>query len=606
MGPVDLATPCAALRLAASLAARPGAVLRRGAGLVAELGSVGLGTSTSAPHRGDDRFDGDGWLTDPVRRRAVQAYLATTGALSGLLDDAVTPGGARPRLGPDDEARLRGVLGYLADLTFPTMALVAPDRPATGAEPGRDARPVFGRDVAATPGAVVLRTPMFELLQYLPRTEHVYEVPVLVVPPLVHRYYLADLCPGHSLVDHLVGAGLQVFALSWADPEPDTAAGRDLDTYAAAVLDAIDACTRVTRCPRVALAGVRTGGLLSAAVQSHMGAIGRGDRVAAAVYLGTALDQRSALPGFRPDPAGARTAGGLLDGAEAVRSWAWRRGGEQIRPFAVDPAAADRLPADAVRRALHHWAGDLLRVPAALHADLAALAADDPERPDATVLGTPVEPHRLTCDAYLVIAEDDPVQPLDGRAPDGSAARRVAAPGPRERGPGRRAGRAGRLPRGPGDRRRRPRRLGVRDHTGGRLLVAGPRGLAGRTGRLSARGTPRAGGPPDAPGAPRTGPLPGRMTEFRSKPGRGEHHLGPRERAPVVYSRPPWPHQPNARTRLPSRTTTSWSAAGRCASWYAPHPAQDLAARRCSCATASAPPPTSSTRSSRRCRRTSR
>lgn len=402
---VDLGTPCAALRAAASLAVRPGAVLRRGAGLVAELAMVGLGTSAVAPHDGDDRFAGR--ADDPLRRRAVQAYLATTGALSGLLDDA-TDGGAG--LGARDEARLRALLDALADLAGPAVAgTPAPVEPAPFPEPSTG--PVPGRDTAATPGAVVLRTPMFELIQYLPRTLEVHDVPVLVVGPLAHRYYLVDLAPGHSLVEHLVGEGLQVFALSWPDPDPDAAAGRDLDTYAAAVLDAVEACTRITRCPRVTLAGLRTGGLLSAAVQCHLAAIGRADRVAAAVYLGTVLDQRSAMPGFRPEPVPARAGDGVLDGSEAVRSWSWRRGGEQVRPFAVDPAGADRLPAGPARRALRRWASDLLHVPTALQADLLALAADDPDHPGATVLGTPVEPHRPACDAYLVTPGDDPAQP---------------------------------------------------------------------------------------------------------------------------------------------------------------------------------------------------
>ncbi|WP_165922122.1 hypothetical protein [Pseudonocardia endophytica] len=395
---MDLGTRCAALRAAlrvtASLAVRPGALLRRGTGLVAELGTIGLGTSTVAPHGADGRFDG--WWDDPVRRRAVQAYLATTGTLSGLLDDAA--------LDPADDGRLRGALAALADLARPGGAgpgAVSPGPQTADPDP---AGPVPGRDLAATPGAVVLRTPVFELIQYLPRTERVHDVPVLLVPPLAHRYYLADLAPGHSLVEHLVGEGLQVFALSWSDP--DATDGRDLDTHAAAVLDAVEAATRVTRCPRVALAGLRTGGLLSAAVQCHLAATGRDDRIAAAVYLGTVLDQGWALPGFRPDPVPA--AGGVLDGDAAVRSWSWRRGGEQVRPFAVDPAAAERVPRGPVRRALRHWATDLLHVPAALQAALLALATGDP---DATVLGTPVAPGGLTRDAYLVTPADDPAQP---------------------------------------------------------------------------------------------------------------------------------------------------------------------------------------------------
>ena len=78
----------------------------------------------------------------------------------------------------------------------------------------------LGTDVAATPGAVVLRTDAMELLQYAPTTERVHREPLLVVPSLVNKYYLTDLSPGRSLVEHLVGAGFEVFHMSWLNPGP--------------------------------------------------------------------------------------------------------------------------------------------------------------------------------------------------------------------------------------------------------------------------------------------------------------------------------------------------------------------------------------------------
>lgn len=416
-----LALPAAGLRLAAAVSARPLLLLRRGGGWVAELGRVGLGRSDLAP-------DVPAGPVAPVARCVAQVLLATTGAVAGLLDDAVAspdmplpaadaerlratlagltslllPGAgplvitgsagagaangtaATARTGPGrQDDRGRAATAAVTDATAATDATgtaatdaadtaatdpvspdtVSPDTvtadgvvtdgvvtdtvtadvacpaPAEAAErvftpPGadtpsvpfdtgaRDARggPVPGRDVAATPGAVVLRTPMFELLQYLPRTEKVRDTPVLVVPPLVHRYWLADLAPGYSLVEHLLEKGLQVFALSWRPAGPADA-DRDLDAHAAAVLDAVDACGRITRAPRVSLLGVRTGGLLTAVVQAHQAAIGLDDRVAAVAYLATVLDQSDALPGFAPDPATvAETADlaardGVLDGA---------------------------------------------------------------------------------------------------------------------------------------------------------------------------------------------------------------------------------------------------------------------------------------------------
>ncbi|MDN5916292.1 MAG: hypothetical protein L0I76_14525 [Pseudonocardia sp.] len=412
-----LLAPRATLRLAASLAARPVSVLRRGAGLVAGLGAVGLGTSTVAPHRADERFAEPGWLTDPLRRRAMQTYLVTAAALAALLDDASSGGGATsactPRLEADDEARMREILTMVSDLICPARPALPPT--PTGTRPHDGGGPVPGRDIAATPGAVVLRTPMCELLQYLPQTDEVHDVAVLVVPPLMHRYYLADLAPRHSLVEHLVRSRHQVFALSWPDPGPGERA-RGLDAHVAAVLDAVDACTRITRRPRIALLGVRTGGLLAAAVQSHLTAIGSDDRIAASVYLATVLDQSAALPGFRLDPGATRAAteiaarDGVLQGPVAARSWTWRHGGEQVRPYEVTPVCAPEQLSDQARDALRYWSGDLLRMPAALHADLVALAAADADQPGTIVLGTPVEPRRLTRDAYLVAAADDPVQ----------------------------------------------------------------------------------------------------------------------------------------------------------------------------------------------------
>ncbi|MEJ8277946.1 hypothetical protein [Pseudonocardia spirodelae] len=447
-----LALTAAGLRLAAALSARPLLLLRRGGGWARELGLVGLGLGAPAP---------EGAGRTLLARRAAQVLVATTGAVAGLLEDAAA--GPDVPLPAADAERLRATLAGLTALMLPvpppapegtddTDGTDAPDPAGTrdhapgAATPGaaervftapredtppvpfdtgaRDARggPVPGRDVAATPGAVVLRTPMFELLQYLPRSERVHDTPVLVVPPLVHRYWLADLAPGYSLTEHLLARGLQVFALSWRPAGPADAA-RDLDAHAAAVLDAIDACARISRAPRVSLLGVRTGGLLTAAVQAHQAAIGLDDKVAAAAYLATVLDQSDALPGFAPDPdtvaaATARAArDGVLDGASAVAAWAWRRGPDRVLPWAVPDGGGTAELHGRAARAMRAWTADLLPLPAGLHTDLVALArtTGGPDGgPDVHVLGTPVRFAALRRDSYLVAADDDPVQPWTG------------------------------------------------------------------------------------------------------------------------------------------------------------------------------------------------
>ncbi len=76
-----------------------------------------------------------------------------------------------------------------------------------------------GRNIANSPGAVVLRTEVFELIRYTPQTPKVRSVPVLFVPPTINKFYAIDLASGRSLVEYLVGQGQQVFVMSWRNPQ---------------------------------------------------------------------------------------------------------------------------------------------------------------------------------------------------------------------------------------------------------------------------------------------------------------------------------------------------------------------------------------------------
>jgi len=107
-----------------------------------------------------------------------------------------------------------------------------------------------GRNLAISPGSVVLRTDVFELIQYKPSTEEVREVPLLFVPPTINKFYVLDISPGRSMIEHYVGQGQQVFAISWRNPEQ--AHGHfDLDTYANAVAQARDAAVSITEQSKV-------------------------------------------------------------------------------------------------------------------------------------------------------------------------------------------------------------------------------------------------------------------------------------------------------------------------------------------------------------------
>src|ERR1035441_3894312 len=75
-----------------------------------------------------------------------------------------------------------------------------------------------GKDLAVTPGSVVARTEVCELLQYKPATPTVHQFPLLMVPPMINKYYITDIAPGRSMIEYFVSQGYQVFAISWRNP----------------------------------------------------------------------------------------------------------------------------------------------------------------------------------------------------------------------------------------------------------------------------------------------------------------------------------------------------------------------------------------------------
>src|SRR6266568_613643 len=301
------------LRLAAALAVRPRLVAGRGGRLAGELARIAVGRSQVQPSRRDRRFADPGWAGNPLLRRAMQAYLAAAQAAEGVVAEA-------------------GLRHFLADMA------VAPRVPSM-VEP--DAFEV-GVDLAVTPGSVVLRTPVFELIQYRPVTAAVRQVPLLIVPPVINKFYVMDLAPGRSMVEYLVGRGLQVFMISWRNPDARHAKW-DLDTYGQAVLDAMDAAARITGSEQTALAGACSGGIIAAMVAAHLAHAGQQDRIAALTLMVTVLDQAHAgLASAVIDERTARVAAaasrarGYLDGRSLAEVFAWLRPNDLIWNYWVN------------------------------------------------------------------------------------------------------------------------------------------------------------------------------------------------------------------------------------------------------------------------------
>ena len=326
------------LRLAAALAARPRLVAgRRGA--AGELARIAVGRSQVQPSRRDRRFADPGWAGNPLLRRAMQAYLAAAQTAEGVVAEAgldwadtervgfvltnlidalapsnnpvLNPAALKAAIDTGGHSAVTGLRHFAADMASPPRipSMVEPDAFEVGV------------DLAVTPGSVVLRTDVFELIQYRPATPAVRQIPLLLVPPTINKFYVMDLASGRSMVEYLVGRGFQVFMISWRNPDARHAKW-DFNTYGQAVLEAMDAAARITGSEQTVLAGACSGGVIAAMVAAHLAHAGQQDRIAALTLLVTVLDQggpawaaRSSTSGTRgwprprPAPAGTWTAG---------------------------------------------------------------------------------------------------------------------------------------------------------------------------------------------------------------------------------------------------------------------------------------------------------
>jgi polyhydroxyalkanoate synthase subunit PhaC len=179
-----------------------------------------------------------------------------------------------------------------------------------------------GENLAATPGAVVYRDDICEVIQNRPATPEVRTRPVLMIPPQINRYYFMDLAPGRSFIGYAVSQGIQFFTISWRNPTPEQSRW-DLDDYVAACLRAIGVVTDVTGGDEVATVGLSAGGITMATMLSTM-----------ATMLSTMAaesDERVKAAGFGvtlPEP-GADPDAWRAAGTERVGTW-WQRWAERI------------------------------------------------------------------------------------------------------------------------------------------------------------------------------------------------------------------------------------------------------------------------------------
>ncbi|SEC99324.1 class II poly(R)-hydroxyalkanoic acid synthase [Pseudomonas anguilliseptica] len=408
---------------------------RHVAALGGQLGRVLMGDKPFKVNSQDPRFADPTWRDNPIYSRSLQAYLACQKQLNSWIDES--------NLDADNRARARFVATLLGDALAPSNTLLNPqvikelfnsggssllkgvthlfdDLVNNDGMPSQVSKHAFevGRNLATTPGAVVFRSELLELIQYKPMSEKQYTKPLLIVPPQINKFYIFDLSNEKSFAQYALEGGLQTFVISWRNPDPRHREW-GLSSYVEALEVAIDACREITGSKDVNLLGACAGGLTIAALQGHLQAKRQLRKVASATYMVSLLDSQIDSPAMlfadelTLEAAKRRSyQQGVLDGRDMARVFAWMRPNDLIWNYWVNnyllgkqPPAFDIL----------YWNNDNTRLPAALHGDLIDFFKHNPltHPRGLEVCGTPVDLQKVTVDSFSVAGINDHITPWD-------------------------------------------------------------------------------------------------------------------------------------------------------------------------------------------------
>jgi polyhydroxyalkanoate synthase len=388
----------------------------------------------AAARTSDRRFASEAWGEAPVFDMVRRSYLLAAhylnegvARLEGLDDearsqlhfqvrqfiDAMSPANFAA-LNPDvirraqetnGESLLQGLENMLADLGRGKLTMTD----ETAFE--------VGRNVAATPGKVVFQNAMFQLVHYRPLHAETFEVPLLIAPPWINKFYILDLTPEKSFIRWALDQGLSVFVISWR--QADESSGEvTLDTFVEeGFLKAIEVVRAITKAPAVHMIGYCVAGTTLAMVLAWLAANGRAQEVRSATFFTAQTDFSEAGDlGTLVDDGMIATveaigAQGYVDGRFLATTFNMLRPTDLIWNYVVNNYLMGReyMPFD-----LLYWNSDPTNVPARWHVDyLRDLYRDNKlAEPNAlSVLGTPIDLGLVETPSYIQAGDTDHIAP---------------------------------------------------------------------------------------------------------------------------------------------------------------------------------------------------
>lgn len=401
----------------------------------AELTRILFGASDVSPNPRDRRFAADAFSSGGLYTRVAQSWLAWQRTTNQWVEAIGFEG--------DDLERAKFIVSLATDALAPTNFLLGNPSALQRAFDTRGASLVrglknlihdinhnhgmpsqvdksafaVGDNLATTPGAVIYRDDILELIQYQPATDDVNVCPVLIVPPQINKYYVYDLSPEKSMVQFLLNSGMQVFVVSWRNPRPEHRSW-GLTDYIHSLDHAIDHTRAIADYDKTHVVGACAGGITLASALGYLA--GRSDlaKVASLTLMVNVLQPTSddSVMGLFASDEAIETArkksakDGVLDGNDTARVFNWMRPNDLIWNYVVSnylhgeaPPAFDIL----------YWNNDTTRLPAQLHSDFLDIFKDNTlaKQGALQIDGVPVDLAKIDCPAYITGGTTDHITP---------------------------------------------------------------------------------------------------------------------------------------------------------------------------------------------------
>ncbi len=400
----------------------------------AMMGEATTGSSEGkALPRSDRRFRDPQWSDNPVFAMLHQAYLMAADQLIAAADQV-------EGLSPDRKAQLKFFTRLLTEALSPahfplTNPLVIERTLETRGENllrgmehflndlkagqlSHTDKSAFeiGENIASTPGKVVYESPLFQLIQYTPTTETVAEIPLIIFPPWINRFYILDLTAKKSFVKWCLDHGLSVFMVSWKSADASMA-NIGWEDYAASMVEAIDTVRKRLKVDKVHTIGYCVAGTTLAATLAMLARRGEEDKVASATFFTAQVDFSEAgeLKAFIDEHQLAAVeklaADGFLDGRYLNVAFNLLRSPDLLWNYVINNYL---LGEDYKAFDLLYWNGHGTNLPARFHSEYLRQLYQDNRLvvPDAITLnGTPIDLRRIKTPTFIQAGREDHIAP---------------------------------------------------------------------------------------------------------------------------------------------------------------------------------------------------